>query len=122
MRQVTALVVGLLMACLLTGCGVQKWEYTYYAVPAPSMPGSNLDARVFFPDSANPDNEPIKGLNGLGNEGWEVVGVVSTLETVHPNFGNSDYVTGLQPNTRTREVVLLLKRPQQPKKESGKIP
>lgn len=49
-------------------------------------------------------------LTALGNEGWELVDTYTILETVHPNFGNSSYVTGLQPNVRTKELVFIYKR------------
>lgn len=49
-------------------------------------------------------------LNELGKEGWELIDVYTTSETVHPNFGNSSYVTGIQPNVRTREVNFVFKR------------
>lgn len=49
-------------------------------------------------------------LAALGNEGWELVDTYTILETVHPNFGNSSYVTGLQPNVRTKELVFIYKR------------
>lgn len=42
--------------------------------------------------------------NSLGDEGWELVDVFEETETVHPNFGNSEYVTGIQPNVRTSEI------------------
>lgn len=36
--------------------------------------------------------------------------IITETETVHPNFGNDDYVAGIQPNVRTRSVILLLRR------------
>lgn len=41
---------------------------------------------------------------------WELVDVITEIETVHPNFGNSNYVAGLQPNTRTWCVRLIIRR------------
>ena len=41
---------------------------------------------------------------------WELVDIITETETVHPNFGNDDYVAGIQPNVRTRSVILLLRR------------
>lgn len=49
-------------------------------------------------------------LSVLGNEGWELVGTFLELETTHPNYGNSEYVTGLQPNIRPQKAVLLFKK------------
>lgn len=50
-------------------------------------------------------------LNEMGSQGWELVDVYTMTETIHPNFGNSSYVTGLQPNVRTSEVAFVFKRP-----------
>ena len=56
-------------------------------------------------------NTKVKdSLNALGKDGWELVSAYETTETVHPNFGNSEYVTGLQPNVRTSEINLIFKR------------
>ena len=41
---------------------------------------------------------------------WELVDVIEVTETVHPNFGNSEYVTGLQPNVRTQKLQLILRK------------
>ena len=50
-------------------------------------------------------------LDMLGLEGWEVVGSYLEMETAYPNFGDSNYVTGIQPNVRPQKVVVILKRP-----------
>jgi len=47
----------------------------------------------------------------LGQEGWELVGTFLEVETTHPNYGNSQYVTGLQANVRPQKAVLLFKKP-----------
>lgn len=62
----------------------------------------------FSPKSVN---VPHAKLDSLGADGWELTDVYTTVETVHPNFGNAQYVTGLQPNTRTAEVYYVFKRP-----------
>jgi len=31
-------------------------------------------------------------------------------ETVHPNFGNEQYVSGIEPNVRTAEIDFVFKR------------
>jgi len=38
------------------------------------------------------------------------VDTVTEIETVHPNFGDEQYVTGLQPNVRQRSVTLIFKK------------
>ena len=50
-------------------------------------------------------------LSILGNEGWELVGTFLEEETTHPNYGSSEYVTGLQPNIRPQRVVMIFKKP-----------
>ncbi|MEX6585208.1 DUF4177 domain-containing protein [Paraclostridium bifermentans] len=55
-------------------------------------------------------NIPEKELNELGKQGWELVSSHIENETAYPNFGNSEYVTGLQPNVRPQKVVLLFKK------------
>jgi|GEM_PF-829536 len=49
-------------------------------------------------------------LNAMGSEGWEVVGSYLEIETAWANFGNSKYVTGLQPNIRPQRLVVILQR------------
>lgn len=48
-------------------------------------------------------------LQKMGAEGWELVDVFLEMETAFPNFGSSEYVTGLQPNVRPQRAVLLFK-------------
>lgn len=80
---------------------VQKWEYKIISE-------WGID-RGSFDSKALP--LPEEELNKLGDEGWELVDVYTRIETVHPNFGNKEYVIGLQPNTRTEAVIYVLKRP-----------
>ena len=44
---------------------------------------------------------------------WELVDAVTEIATEHPNFGNSQYVTGLQPDVRTQQIKLILRRKKQ---------
>jgi hypothetical protein len=44
------------------------------------------------------------------------------METAHPNFGNSEYVTGLQPNIRPQRVVLVLRRRFEQKQDDPAAP
>ena len=55
-----------------------------------------------------------KMLNDLGKEGWELSTSYLEMETAWPNFGNADYVTGIQPNIRPQRLVLVFKRIYQP--------
>lgn len=81
----------------------QKWEYMTYQVF--NTPLGDFTQRAWAYD------EVADSLNALGQEGWEVVESYTRVETVHPNFGNEKYVTGLQPNTRTSNITIILKRP-----------
>ena len=41
---------------------------------------------------------------------WELIETITEIATEHPNFGNSEYVTGLQPDVRTQQVKLIFRR------------
>ena len=98
----------------LTSCGGnnQKTEWEYKVVRAGGIcdPGIKTEysdfASKFLVVSENE-------INQLGNEGWELVGTYTELETTHPNYGNDKYVTGIQSNTRSSAVTLIFKRPKQ---------
>lgn len=49
-------------------------------------------------------------VSTLGQEGWELTGTYLEHETAHPNFGKSEYVTGIQSNFRPQKLVLIFKR------------
>jgi hypothetical protein len=51
-----------------------------------------------------------KELNVSTDSLNELVNVYATTETTHPNFGNSEYVTGIQPNVRSSELNFVFKR------------
>ena len=93
----------LAISLLLVSCGGNsKWEYK--VVKVAGIEGDNgIYGSMSF-------NDPSGQLNKLGEEGWEVVSSYTEENTVHPNFGNAEYVTGLQPNTRTAVVNVVLKR------------
>ena len=80
-----------------------SWEYKVIEIDGSGY--SNFEPLTF-----DADNE-VEQLNTLGEDGWELVGVYTIVGTVHPNFGNSDYVTGIRENTRTRIVKYVFKRP-----------
>lgn len=45
--------------------------------------------KVFFPSIILESSD----LKNIGDEGWELVDIFEEVETVHPNFGDEDYVT-----------------------------
>lgn len=91
------------VALTLVSCSDNaKWEYKVVKVAGTEGTNGNFGAMAF--------NDPSGQLNQLGEEGWEVVTSYTEENTVHPNFGNSEYVTGLQPNTRTAVINFVLKR------------
>lgn len=80
------------------------WRYKTIAIPAKY--GSDTSTREISLD--------MPELISLGSQGWEVAGLWLEKETVYPNFGKSDYVTGIQPNIRPSRLVILFKQPYHP--------
>lgn len=90
-----------MLGLAITSC-TSKWEYKVVTVKGTEKEVSKFDPNKFEVTDEN--------LNLFGKDGWELVDVYPTTETVHPNFGNSEYVTGIQPNVRTAEVNFVFKR------------
>jgi hypothetical protein len=91
----------------MIGCNNNiKWEYKVYSI----SPEKSYDRTGF--DALKPTKITISQdeLNNLGSEGWELVTSFLELETAYPNFGNPEYVTGLQPNVRNQRLILIFKR------------
>ena len=106
MKNLIYFFVAITVAVGITSCsnkeeGPQKWEYKTLAV-------NGNDFGEFY---AKNFPVPVRKLDTLGSQGWELVDVYTQIETVHPNFGNAQYVTGLQPNTRTCLILYVFKRP-----------
>lgn len=94
-------VIFIFTACLmLAACGNTKWEYKVVSVPGTSS--ADFTPMVFGDETSM--------LNEMGEEGWELVDTYTETSTVFPNFGNEQYVTGLQPNTRTTVINFVFKR------------
>ncbi|HNX06012.1 MAG TPA: DUF4177 domain-containing protein [Bacteroidales bacterium] len=91
-----------ILGLTITSC-TSKWEYKVVTVK-----GSEQETMAKF--ESNKFVVTDESLNLFGKEGWELVDVYEKTETVHPNFGNEDYVTGLQPNVRTAEINFVFKR------------
>jgi len=87
---------------ILVSCS-SKWEYKVITIK-----GQEKETLANFQSKSFEINESL--LNQYGVEGWELVDVYEITETVHPNFGNDDYVTGLQPNVRTAAVNFVFKK------------
>lgn len=49
-------------------------------------------------------------LQKLGEDGWELVNSFVENETAFPNFGDSQYVTGIQPNIRPQRAIFIFKK------------
>lgn len=88
-------------AFLVTSCS-STWEYKVITVSGVEGARADFDPKNLTVDEA--------ALTAWGMEGWELVSAYPTTETVHPNFGNSEYVTGMQPNVRTTEIVFVFKK------------
>jgi hypothetical protein len=80
-----------------------KWEYKIVSVK-----GEEQETMAKF--QSNKFDVSDEALNLFGADGWELVGIFEKTETVHPNYGSDEYVTGLQPNVRTAEIDFVFKR------------
>ena len=107
----TLLVCGLIAATLVS-CGSkdQKWEYKVVKV-------AGKDAEVMAKYGPLVYGDQTSMLNKMGQEGWELVNTYTEIATAFPNFGNSEYVTGLRENVRTSVINFVFKRPSDGKQE-----
>ncbi|MDU6114996.1 MAG: DUF4177 domain-containing protein [Paeniclostridium sordellii] len=93
---------------IIAGKSVTAQKWNYKVVEYYSDQTGRTGSGALNPSTVSiPENE----LNELGKQGWELVSSHIENETAYPNFGNSEYVTGLQPNVRPQKVVLLFKKP-----------
>ena len=91
----------------------QQWEYKVVEVIAEVSSsarslGENYEKLSY---KTIPSVEIQRALESHGREGWELVSVALELETAHPNFGDSGYVTGIRENVRPQSLTCILKRP-----------
>lgn len=92
----------LILGIIITSC-TSKWEYKIVTVKGENQTTlSKFEPKTFDVSDTS--------LNLFGEEGWELVDIYETIETVHPNFGNEEYVSGIQPNVRTSEINFVFKR------------
>jgi flagellar FliL protein len=144
---ITCIIVLAICFCLQIFLKVmQKWEYKTIEISAQTdeyMRNIDPVKYLIYSDAFEkiaykmvPNFTP--NLNELGMQGWELVSTFIELETTHPNYGDDDYVSGLQPNVRPNKLVCIFKRrkilsignfqTEDPKKDntsnidSGKIP
>lgn len=111
----------MLGACSNKDTAPQQWEYNIVSFPGSKLPTvySPNDKKALielsnsqtlhFPEASSIPNS----LNLYGKEGWELVSVYTTTETVFPNFGDPSYHTGVKENTRTNTINFVFKRPKQ---------
>ena len=92
------------MVALLASCSKNSpWEYKVVKVAGkPAETLADYGALVYGDQTAM--------LNKMGKEGWELVSTYTETATAFPNFGNSDYVTGIRDNTRTSVINFVFKR------------
>lgn len=129
MKKIFLALLAVLIAFSFASCSKkkeepQKWEYKVLNVYGERFPGI---CKIGGENRLVPDEFNYKGfslpqeeLDSLGNLGWELVSVYTTIETDYPNFGNDKYVTGIRSNVRTSSLHYVFKRPLQEGKESSK--
>lgn len=88
------------------GNAIPTWEYKVVSIEA-------TEDITYIQNELNPTEVQLTEdmINTYGVEGWELVDSYLEVETVHPNYGNDEYVTGLQPNVRPQRLVLIFKKP-----------
>lgn len=84
-----------------------KWEYKAVKVTGKNI-GDDYKMQKFFAKKLQEDD--ITSRLNLKFSDWELVGTITEIETVHPNFGKDDYHTGIKSNTRSGDTILIFKR------------
>ena len=101
MRKV--LFVSLIIIVLASCSNSNTWEYKVVKVA-----GKDAESLADYGPLVYGDQTAM--LNKMGKDGWELVSTYTETATAFPNFGNSEYVTGLRDNTRTSVVNFVFKR------------
>lgn len=84
----------------------QQWQYrtvTYY--------GSQYKRQGTQAFNYSEVIVPQDEIDKYGKNGWELVTSYLEMETAFPNFGDKNYVTGININVRPQAVKLIFKRP-----------
>ncbi len=111
-------IIILLLALVLGACSnkdtaPQQWEYTIISFPGSKLPSTysptDKEALIELSNSQSlhfPETTDIpNSLNLYGKDGWEMVSVYTTTETVFPEHGVN--------NTRTNTINFVFKRVKQ---------
>ena len=108
-----ALFICCLLASILVSCTTQtqSWEYKVVKVA-----GKDAARLADYGPLVYGDQTPM--LNKMGEDGWELVNIYTEVATAFPNFGNSEYVTGIRENVRTSVINFVFKRPYTEDKET----
>lgn len=101
---IALLSIGLLLLTL-SAFKQSKYEYKVMEVMTESNDRTGDGAMKFTSIKINEQQ-----MSAMGAEGWELASTLLEMETAYPNFGKSEYVTGLQPNIRPQRAVLIFKR------------
>jgi len=106
------LLICCLIAATLVSCGTKEksWEYKVVKVA-----GKEAEKMANYGSLVYGDQTIM--LNKMGQEGWELISTYTEIGTAFPNFGNSDYVTGIRDNVRTNVINFVFKRPKNGKEE-----
>ena len=97
---------------MIMGCTKStKWEYKEFKIN-----NTNSSSSYGKMGTSNFESE-IDQLNSFGEDGWELVSTHTIIETEFPNFGNEGYHTGIKPNSRTKSIVYVFKKPKEENKK-----
>lgn len=91
----------------LVNADINQWEYKVVKM----FPEEQNDRTGWSSNAYNTIDVDEAILNRFGDAGWELVSSTMEVETAWPNFGNENYVTGIQPNVRPQCLILIFKRP-----------
>lgn len=110
----------IIVITMLTACHnqePQQWEYMVLPIEGSKLPTvyapndkEMLTQQSDFKSLEFNNQNFNMMLNSYGKDGWELVNIYSTIETVFPNFGNEEYHSGIKENTRTQTINFVFKR------------